>query len=167
MTEPKPNIATGIECGDHAEGPQDHGGQQNWEREHEFDLRDPSHTESLSQPLDDPPTSPTGKDAIAQAIPRLIPELEEPKWHLLEGGQACCEMGVADSGGLVGLPNQELEESFETLETMAGEISGSVFIVKQIDVLPLLSGLPQSQPERWEGRKRKRRDMLGAVHELS
>ena len=64
-------------------------------------------------------------------------------------------------------PHQELEESFETLETMAGEISGSVFILKQIDVLPLLSGLAQGQPERWEGRKRKRRDMLGAVHELS
>ena len=76
-------------------------------------------------------------------------------------------MGVADSGGLVGLPNQELEESFVSLETMAGEISGSVFVVKQIDVLPLLLGLPQSQPERWEGHKRKRRDMLGAVHELS
>ena len=38
-------------------------------------------------------------------------------------------------------PNQELEESFETLEAMAGEISDSVFVVKQIDVLPLLSGL--------------------------
>ena len=64
-------------------------------------------------------------------------------------------------------PHQELKESFETLETMAGEISGSVFIVKQIDVLPVLSGLVQSQPERWEGHKRKRRDMLGTVHELS
>ena len=38
-------------------------------------LRDPLRTESLSQPH--PPTSPTGKDAIAQAIPPLIPELEE------------------------------------------------------------------------------------------
>ncbi|KIM56552.1 hypothetical protein SCLCIDRAFT_1220231 [Scleroderma citrinum Foug A] len=65
-------------------------------------------------------------------------------------------MGVVDSGGLVGLPNQDLEESFETLEAMAGEISGSVFVVKQIDFL-----------ERREGRKRKRRDMLSAVHELN
>ena len=60
-------------------------------------------------------------------------------------------MGVADSGGLVGLPNQELDKSFETLEAMAGEITASVFVVRQIDVFSLFSCLAQSQLERWEG----------------
>ena len=150
-----------------------------------------------------PPTPPTGKDAI----PRLIPEVEEVrrsspfayililtinqgnveyklqlltpsparfarlvtqlKWRLLEGGgQAYYEIGVADSGALVGLPRQELEESLETLETMAGEIGASVIVVKEIEVPPALSGLAQSQLERWEGRRRKRKDMLMAVHDV-
>ena len=50
-------------------------------------------------------------------------------------------MGVADSGGLIGLLNQELEESFQILEAMAGKISGSVFVVEQIDMVPLFVGL--------------------------
>lgn len=95
---------------------------------------------------------------------RLVTQL---KWRLLEGGgQAYYEIGVADSGALVGLPRQELEESLETLEAMAGEIGASVIIVKEIEVPPALSGLAQSQLERWEGRRRKRKVMSRAVHDV-
>ncbi|KAG6335424.1 hypothetical protein ID866_3671 [Astraeus odoratus] len=137
-----------------------------------------------------PPTPPTGTDAIIHAIPRLHPEVEEGnveyklqllspsparfarlvtqlKWRLLEGGgQAYYEIGVADSGALVGLPRQELEESLETLETMAGEIGASVIVVKEIEVPPALSAVAQSQLERWEGRRRKRKDLLREMHDI-
>jgi len=165
--------------------------------------RVPSPWDSLTSAS---PTPPMGRDAIVQAIPCLIPEVEEVrrmpsfayssiftinqgnveyklqlltpsparfarlvtqlKWRLLEGGgQAYYEIGVADSGALVGLPRQELEESLETLEAMAGEIGASVIIVKEIEVPPALSGLAHSQLERWEGRKRKRKD-IRAVHDV-
>ncbi|KAI6044515.1 hypothetical protein EDC04DRAFT_2935576 [Pisolithus marmoratus] len=135
-----------------------------------------------------PPTPPT--DVLVQAIPRLIPEVEEGnveyklqllapsparfvrlvtqlKWRLLEGGgQAYYEIGVADSGALVGLPRQELEESLETLETMAGEIGASVIVVKEIEVPSALSGIAQSQLEHWEGRRKKRRDIPRVAHNV-
>jgi GTPase len=51
---------------------------------------------------------------------RLVTQL---KWRLLEGqGQAYYEIGVADSGLLIGLTKHDLEKSLETLEEMAGEI---------------------------------------------
>jgi len=63
---------------------------------------------------------------------RLVTQL---KWRLLEGGgQAYYELGVADSGDLVGLGRQELESSLDTLEMMAGEIGASVIVVKEIEV---------------------------------
>ncbi|KAG6888049.1 hypothetical protein C0995_010910 [Termitomyces sp. Mi166 len=63
---------------------------------------------------------------------RLVTQL---KWRLLEGGgQAYYELGVADSGALVGLPRAELEQSLETLEMMAGEIGASVIVVKEIEM---------------------------------
>ncbi|KAJ7054768.1 hypothetical protein C8F01DRAFT_1323424 [Mycena amicta] len=63
---------------------------------------------------------------------RLVTQM---KWRLLEGGgQAYYELGVADSGLLVGLPRAELEQSLETLEMMAGEIGASVIVVKEIEV---------------------------------
>ncbi|KAL4063704.1 hypothetical protein J3A83DRAFT_956481 [Scleroderma citrinum] len=123
-------------------------------------------------------------------IPRLIPEVEEGnfeyklqllapspgrfarlvtqlKWRLLEGGgQAYYEIGVADSGALVGLSRQELEESLETLEMMAGEIGASVIVVKEIEVSPALSGLAQTQLERWERRRRTRKDVHRAIHDV-
>nr|GAT58287.1 predicted protein [Mycena chlorophos] len=62
---------------------------------------------------------------------RLVTQM---KWRLLEGGgQAYYELGVADSGILVGLPRAELEASLETLEMMAGEIGASVIVVKEIE----------------------------------
>ncbi|EIN05512.1 hypothetical protein PUNSTDRAFT_122395 [Punctularia strigosozonata HHB-11173 SS5] len=91
-------------------------------------------------------------------IPKLIPEVEEGnveyklkllnptaarfarlvtqlKWRLLEGGgQAYYELGVADSGMLVGLSRADLEASLETLEMMAGEIGASVIVVKEVEV---------------------------------
>lgn len=63
---------------------------------------------------------------------RLVTQL---KWRLLEGGgQAFYELGVADSGVLVGLPRAALEESLETLEMMAGEIGASVIVVKEVEI---------------------------------
>lgn len=63
---------------------------------------------------------------------RLVTQL---KWRLLEGGgQAYYELGVADSGDLVGLEREELESSLDTLEMMAGEIGASVIVVKEIEV---------------------------------
>lgn len=68
---------------------------------------------------------------------RLVTQL---KWRLLEGGgQAYYELGVADSGDLVGLGRDELESSLDTLEMMAGEIGASVIVVKEIEVPPELA----------------------------
>ncbi|KAI6129283.1 hypothetical protein EDD16DRAFT_1471158 [Pisolithus croceorrhizus] len=148
-----------------------------------------SESPRVPSPWDNLTSSPpTG--ALVQTIPRLIPEVEEGnveyklqllapsparfarlvtqlKWRLLEGGgQAYYEIGVADSGALVGLPRPELEESLETLETMAGEIGASVIVVKEIEVPPALSGIAQSQLVHWEGRRKKRKDSLRATHNV-
>lgn len=70
---------------------------------------------------------------------RLVTQL---KWRLLEGGgQAYYELGVADSGSLIGLTRNDLEQSLETLEMMAGEIGASVIVVKEIEVPPLMVAL--------------------------
>ena len=58
---------------------------------------------------------------------------------------------------MVGLPRQQLEESLETLEMMAGEIGASVIVVKEIEVPPELSSLAESQLERWDGKRSTRR----------
>jgi len=68
---------------------------------------------------------------------RLVTQL---KWRLLEGGgQAIYEIGVADSGQLVGLTQGELEESLETLERMADELGATMLISRAIEV-PVLRG---------------------------
>lgn len=89
---------------------------------------------------------------------RLVTQL---KWRLLEGGgQAYYELGVADSGDLIGLSRDELEKSLETLEMMAGEIGASVIVVKEIEVpagLATLAGL----------RKEKVSDAHGTPSSLS
>ncbi|KAF7800156.1 hypothetical protein EIP86_011402 [Pleurotus ostreatoroseus] len=70
---------------------------------------------------------------------RLVTQL---KWRLLEGsGQAYYELGVADSGALIGLSRSDLEQSLETLEMMAGEIGASVIVVKEIEVPPAMVAL--------------------------
>lgn len=78
---------------------------------------------------------------------RLVTQM---KWRLLEGGgQAYYELGVADSGQLIGLPRKDLEESLETLEMMAGDIGASVIVVKEIEVPAGLvgSGMNSSLPQ--------------------
>ena len=99
--------------------------------------------------------SPLSFDLSTPSIPRLVPESDDSnveyklqllspsparlvtqlKWRLLEGGgQAYYELGVSDSGDLIGLPREDLERSLETLEMMAGEIGASVVVVKEIEV---------------------------------
>ena len=75
---------------------------------------------------------------------RLVTQL---KWRLLEGGgQAYYELGVADSGALIGLSRADLEQSLETLETMAGEIGASVIVVKEIEVPPAMVAFAKPGP---------------------
>ena len=63
---------------------------------------------------------------------RLVTQM---KWRLLEGGgQAIYELGVADSGGLVGLAPDDLRASLGTLYAMAAEIGACVTISKEIEV---------------------------------
>ncbi|KAF7307799.1 hypothetical protein MKEN_01140000 [Mycena kentingensis (nom. inval.)] len=87
---------------------------------------------------------------------RLVTQM---KWRLLEGGgQAYYELGVADSGMLVGLPRAELEQSLETLEMMAGEIGASVIVVKEIEVPAAMLDL--SDPDALNGKRTGRRQPL-------
>lgn len=110
-------------------------------------------TDSISLSISPQPLSPS-----PSLLPRLVPEndsgnveyklqllnpsparfarlVTQLKWRLLEGGgQAYYELGVADSGDLVGLGREELESSLDTLEMMAGEIGASVIVVKEIGV---------------------------------
>lgn len=63
---------------------------------------------------------------------RLVTQLN---WRLHEGGgQAYYELGVADSGQLVGLTKEHLDQSLQTLDEMAGEIGASVIVVKEIEL---------------------------------
>ncbi|KAF9497004.1 hypothetical protein BDN71DRAFT_1494954 [Pleurotus eryngii] len=74
---------------------------------------------------------------------RLVTQL---KWRLLEGGgQAYYELGVSDSGELIGLSSGDLERTLETLEMMAGEIGASVIVVKEVEIPQRL--LPASPSE--------------------
>ncbi|KAK7062613.1 hypothetical protein VNI00_000101 [Paramarasmius palmivorus] len=84
---------------------------------------------------------------------RLVTQL---KWRLLEGGgQAYYELGVADSGALVGLSRIDLESSLETLEMMAGEIGASVIVVKEIEVPAAMAKIAAEQEDYRYGRKRR------------
>ncbi len=63
---------------------------------------------------------------------RLVTQM---KWRLLEGGgQAIYELGVADSGALVGLAPDDLRATLDTLHAMAAEIGARVTISKEIEV---------------------------------
>ncbi|KAG1717895.1 hypothetical protein EDB19DRAFT_1805757 [Suillus lakei] len=128
------------------------------------------------------PPTPTHNEILRRGIPQLVPENEEGnveyklhllspspsrftrlvtqlKWRLLEGGgQAYYELGVADSGVLIGLGRREMEETLGTLEEMAGEIGASVIVVKEIEVPAEVSGVVED----WggDGGKRRRRRQL-------
>jgi hypothetical protein len=74
---------------------------------------------------------------------RLVTQL---KWRLLEGGgHAYYELGVADSGALIGLPPAELEMSLETLDLMAGEIGASVIVVKEVEVPATIADISMAE----------------------
>ncbi|KAG5650184.1 hypothetical protein H0H81_000399, partial [Sphagnurus paluster] len=134
-------------------------------------------TPSSCSPL---PSCASSASPISRLLPSLVPEADDGnveyklqllspsparfarlvtqlKWRLLEGGgQAYYELGVADSGALVGLPRAELEQSLETLEMMAGEIGASVIVVNEIEVPAALAGIATGQTDKWNGRRRTR-----------
>ncbi|KAH9855545.1 hypothetical protein C2E23DRAFT_813720 [Lenzites betulinus] len=149
--------------------------------------------------LPSPPdgTPPQPGPPLHNGIPKLVPEVEEGnveyklkltnisnarfarlvtqlKWRLLEGGgQAYYELGVADSGALIGLSRADLEESLESLEMMAGEIGASVIVVKEIEVPPTIaaiadkeSGYTDPATGDWH-RKMKHRTFVGTDGEFS
>lgn len=136
------------------------------------------------------PPTPTHNEILRRGIPQLVPENEEGnveyklhllspspsrftrlvtqlKWRLLEGGgQAYYELGVADSGVLIGLERREMEETLGTLEEMAGEIGASVIVVKEIEVPAEVSGVVES----WggdESRRRRRRQIINEDSETT
>ncbi|KAH8980091.1 hypothetical protein EDB83DRAFT_2493157 [Lactarius deliciosus] len=66
---------------------------------------------------------------------RFVRLVTQMKWRLLEGGgQAIYELGVADSGALVGLSPSDLRATLKTLRAMAAEIDARVVIAKEIEV---------------------------------
>lgn len=133
------------------------------------------------------PPTPTHNEILRRGIPQLVPENEEGnveyklhllspspsrftrlvtqlKWRLLEGGgQAYYELGVADSGVLIGLGRREMEETLGTLEEMAGEIGASVIVVKEIEVPAEVSGVVED----WGGDGGKRRSRRQLMNEDS
>ncbi|KIM43419.1 hypothetical protein M413DRAFT_443360 [Hebeloma cylindrosporum] len=145
--------------------------------------RVPSPWDSLMSISPSPPVklARTPSPLPLELIPRLVPEADDGnveyklqllnpsaarfarlvtqmKWRLLEGGgQAYYELGVADSGDLIGLPREELEHSLETLEMMAGEIGASVIVVKEIEVPAVLATLAKRSGE-WAGRSAQKED---------
>ncbi|KAI0762903.1 hypothetical protein C8Q74DRAFT_1450994 [Fomes fomentarius] len=136
--------------------------------------------------------SPQSLPQLENGVPKLAPEIEEGnieyklkltnisnarfarlvtqlKWRLLEGGgQAYYELGVADTGALIGLARADLEASLETLEMMAGEIGASVIVVKEIEVPPAVaaladkdSGYTNPDTGEWTRKMRRRPQLTG------
>ncbi|OAX41853.1 hypothetical protein K503DRAFT_797684 [Rhizopogon vinicolor AM-OR11-026] len=134
--------------------------------------------------------TPTHDEILRRGIPKLVPENEEGnveyklhllspsptrfthlvtqlKWRLLEGGgQAYYELGVTDSGVLVGLARREMEETLGTLEEMAGEIGASVIVVKEIEVPTDVSGVVGGWG-RDEGKRCRQRQLMGEDSETT
>ncbi|ESK91629.1 GTP binding protein 2 [Moniliophthora roreri MCA 2997] len=137
-----------------------------------------SSSPHLPSPLSSNTHSPSHTTSIP-TIPKLVPESDDGnveyklqllnpsptrfarlvtqlKWRLLEGGgQAYYELGVADSGSLVGLSRADLERSLETLEMMAGEIGASVIVVKEIEVPAQMAKIAAAQEDYRYGRRRR------------
>ncbi|KAF9261073.1 hypothetical protein L218DRAFT_961759 [Marasmius fiardii PR-910] len=146
--------------------------------------RVPSPWDSLisTPPSSSPHTCPvvTSSPLALSTIPKLVPEADDGnveyklqllspsparfarlvtqlKWRLLEGGgQAYYELGVADSGALVGLSRVDLERSLETLEMMAGEIGASVIVVKEIEVPAAMAEYAAAQEDYRQGRRERK-----------
>ncbi|KAI9457597.1 hypothetical protein BJY52DRAFT_1271727 [Lactarius psammicola] len=73
---------------------------------------------------------------ISPSPTRFVRLVTQMKWRLLEGGgQAIYELGVADSGALVGLSPDDLRATLNTLRAMAAEIGARVVIAKEIEVV--------------------------------
>jgi hypothetical protein len=84
---------------------------------------------------------------------RLVTQL---KWRLLEGGGlAFYELGVADSGALVGLMPDDLSDTLDTLRSMAAELGARMVVVKEIEVVGM--GI-REQDAREFAKKRRDRD---------
>jgi hypothetical protein len=84
------------------------------------------------------------------------------KWRLLEGGgEAIYELGVADSGALVGLSPSDLRATLNTLRAMAAEIGAHVIIAKEIEVVGSSNAAAavgfRSQPHKQNGSKDNQR----------
>ncbi|KAH9960676.1 hypothetical protein BC827DRAFT_1155720 [Russula dissimulans] len=72
---------------------------------------------------------------ISPSSARFARLVTQMKWRLLEGGgQAIYELGVADSGALVGLAPDDLRATLDTLHAMATEIGARVVVSKEIEV---------------------------------
>jgi hypothetical protein len=50
------------------------------------------------------------------------------------GGEALYELGVLDSGALIGLPAEDLVSSLETLERMAAEVDSHIEVVREVEL---------------------------------
>ncbi|KAF9076013.1 hypothetical protein BDP27DRAFT_1313771 [Rhodocollybia butyracea] len=71
--------------------------------------------------------------------PRFTRLVTQLKWRLLEGGgQAFYELGVADSGVLIGLNRTEMDETLHVLSRMAEQLTAKVVVVKEIEVVEKL-----------------------------
>jgi len=97
-----------------------------------------SNTNSTSLPLPThlPPENDTEGNIeykstlVNPSASRLQHLSTQMKWRLQEGGgQALYEIGVGDDGALVGLSEEGMRMSLDTLERMAAEIGASVVIV--------------------------------------
>ncbi|ORZ35432.1 P-loop containing nucleoside triphosphate hydrolase protein [Catenaria anguillulae PL171] len=68
---------------------------------------------------------------------RLEHLITQMKWRISEGGgEALYEIGIADDGQLVGLSEEDLNESFATLTKMAAKLSADCSIVRKRAVTP-------------------------------
>lgn len=55
------------------------------------------------------------------------------KWRLQEGGgQAVYEIGVLDDGTLIGITDEDMDRSLQTLELMAAELGATVMVLRTI-----------------------------------
>lgn len=67
----------------------------------------------------------TSKERLEQLSTQL-------KWRLAEGsGQAMYEIGVSDKGVLVGLNEEEMDESMKSLKIMGEAVNADMFLVRK------------------------------------
>lgn len=127
------------------------------------------------------PSSPSPSPPQSVSFPKLVPEVEfgnveyklqllspspsrfarlvtQLKWRLLEGnGQAYYELGVADSGLLLGLCQADMDQTLMTLEEMAGEIGASVIVIKEVPVPQGMLAIEDDAKGDWDHRRRHTR----------